>query len=184
MKAAITTIILTLLMSMGAWAEWSQEKTEYEMFPLQPPSANSLETAKGLMRCLNLYIASDAFVQKLCGLSDWRKENGGDILEFKNSKQFKTCGGSNEISEDYQGKLRSAYADKFGQKAHLIALEEGVLKETLYLNADEQVDTYYAMIQDIVLKEVKEIEELPPLLLNDLSTCMDYRDYVDLELKN
>lgn len=172
---------------MGAWAEWSQEKTEYEMLPLQPPSANSLETAKGLMRCLNLYIAYDGFIQNICGLSDWHKENGGDILEFKNSEQFKTCGGSNEISEDYQGKLRSAYADKFGQKARLIALEEGVLKETLYLNAGEQVDTYYAMIQESVLNDVitkQGIEGLPPLLLNDLSTCMDYRDYVDLDEGN
>ena len=70
------------------------------------------------------------------------------------------------------------------QTAHLIVLDEGVQIETLYLNADEQVDTYYLMIQDSVSSEVmtkQEIEGSFPILFNDLSTCMTYRDYVDSE---
>ena len=159
---------------------WSQEKTEYEMLPLQQPSENPLETAEGLMRCLNLYIAASINIQIFCGLTDWRKKNEGRKLEFKDSEQFKTCGGSNKISEDF--KLRNIYSEKFMQTAHLIVLDEGVQIETLYLNADEQVDTYYLMIQDSVSSEVmtkQEIEGSFPILFNDLSTCMTYRDYVE-----
>ena len=156
-----------------------------EMLPLQPPSANPLETAKGLMRCLQLYSTVMNRTDLACGLHDWKNKNKGDREEFIKSKQFKTCG-------DYEAyKLRNEYAFKFMQIAHLIALEEGFSEEILYLHNDKQFDTYFAMILEFSKSDKfgdesnlsdeekeKEIKNLP-IPAADISICMDYRDYID-----
>ncbi len=182
MKHLTTTLILTLLASGSLWAEETDDQVEYEMLPLQPPSANPLETAKGLMRCLQLYTTIITYNDLACGLHDWKNKNKGGREEFIKSEQFKTCG-------DYEAyKLRDEYAFKFMQIAYLIAHEEGIAKELLYLHNDEQSDAYHELNQELInlgnkLKSLSDDEELQELnkipFFTDLSICMDYRDYVD-----
>ena len=178
----LTITLLTLLVSGGLWAEETDDQVEYEMLPLQPPSANPLETAKGLMRCLQLYTTIITYNDLACGLHDWKNKNKGGREEFIKSEQFKTCG-------DYEAyKLRDEYAFKFMQIAYLIAHEEGIPKELLYLHNDEQSDAYHELNQELInlgnkLKSLSDDEELQELnkipFFTDLSICMDYRDYVD-----
>jgi hypothetical protein len=175
-------ILTSLLISGSLWAGETDDQVEYEMLPLQPPSANPLETAKGLMRCLQLYTTIIAHKDLACGLHDWKNKNKGGREEFIKSKQFKTCG-------DYEAyKLRDEYAFKFMQIAYLIAHEEGIAKELLYLHNDEQSDAYHELNQELInlgnkLKSLSDDEELQELnkipFFTDLSICMDYRDYVD-----
>jgi len=180
-RTSLVLSILLMLFAGGVIGE-TNEEVKYEMLPLQPPSANPLETAKGLMSCLQLYSTVMNRIDLACGLHDWKNKNKGDREEFIKSKQFKTCG-------DYEAyKLRNEYAFKFMQIAHLIALEEGFAKELLYLHNDEQIDAYHELNQELFnlgnkLKSLGDDEELQELnkipFFTDLSICMDYRDYID-----
>ena len=178
-----TSLILSiLLLFVGGVVGETKEKAQYEMLPLQPPSANPLETAKGLMRCLQLYSTIITYNDLACGLHDWKNKNKGGREEFIKSEQFKTC-------VDYEAyKLRKEYTFKFMQIAHLIALEEGFAKELLYLHNDEQIDAYHELNQELInlgnkLKSLGDDEKLQEHkkipFFTDLSICMDYRDYVD-----
>ena len=186
MKPTILSILLLMMFAGGVVGE-TDEEVKYEMLPLQPPSANPLETAKGLMRCLQLYTAYMAYIKMGCGLRDWINKNKGSQIEFENSEQFKTC----VAYQDYQ--LRNDYALKFMQEAHRIASIEGFSEEILYLHNDKQIDTYFAMILEFSKSDKfgdesnlsdeekeKEIKNLP-IPAADISICMDYRDYVDLD---
>ena len=178
----LSLVLSILLVFAGGVVSETNEEVKYEMLPLKPPSDNPLETAKGLMRCLQLYTAYMINIEMVCGLHDWKNKNKGDREEFIKSKQFKTCG-------DYEAyKLRNEYTFKFMQIAHLIALEEGFAKELLYLHNDEQIDAYHELNQELInlgnkLKSLSDDEELQELnkipFFTDLSICMDYRDYVD-----
>ena len=181
-----SSLILSLMLFAGGVVSETNEEVKYEMLPLQPPSANPLETAKGLMRCLQLYTAYMINIEMMvCGLHDWENKNKGSLTGFKNSEQFETC----VAYQDYQ--LRNDYALKFMQEAHSIASIEGFSEEILYLHNDKQFDTYFAMILEFSKSDKfgdesnlsdeekeKEIKNLP-IAATDLSICMDYRDYID-----
>ena len=201
MKHLTITILTSLVLSiLLLFAGFSDEKTKYrpegkswgeilteeslnfEMLPLQPPSNNPLETARGLMRCVRLHIAYDTVNLEVCGLDDWETKNEGGFAGFKESKQFKEC----RSYEDH--KLRDEYSLKFMQEAHHIAFAEGFAKEKLFLHNDKHIDAYYEMMQEMLdisardlsfEERIQEMEKIP--LSADLTTCMDYRDYVDLE---
>ena len=165
------------------WGEiLMEESVNFEMLPLQPPSDNPPETAKGLMRCLQLYTTYFLITLEACGFNDWKKKNNSGHKGFVESKQFKEC----RSYEDH--KLRDEYSLKFMQEAHNIAFAEGFAKEKLFLHNDKHIDAYYEMMQemfdisarDLSFEErIQEMEKIP--LSADLTTCMDYRDYVDLE---
>ena len=82
MKRTSLTLSILLLFAGGVVSE-TNEEVKYEMLPLQPPSANPLETAKGLMRCLQLYTAYMINIEMMvCGLHDWENKNKGRIIFF------------------------------------------------------------------------------------------------------
>ena len=167
-----------------SWGEiLTEESLNFEMLPLQPPSNNPLETARGLMRCVRLHIAYDTVNLEVCGLDDWETKNEGGYAGFKESKQFKEC----KYYVDH--KLEQEYAFKFERKAHRLFEEEEDLWPVLFMwHKNRELKGYYKVMQEIMelhtraltIGELKqEMEKIP--LSADLTTCMDYRDYVDLE---
>jgi len=86
-------------------------------------------------------------------------------------------------------KLEQEYAFKFNKKAHRLFEEEEDLRPVLFMwHKNRELKGYYKVMQEIMelhtraltIGELKqEMEKIP--LSADLTTCMDYRDYVDLE---
>ena len=166
------------------WGEiLMEESVDFEMLPLQPPSNDPIETARGLMRCERLHLAYYTVNLEVCGLDDWETKNEGGYAGFKESKQFKEC----KYYVDH--KLEQEYAFKFNKKAHRLFEEEEDLRPVLFMwHKNRELKGYYKVMQEIMelhtraltIGELKqEMEKIP--LSADLTTCMDYRDYVDLE---
>jgi len=166
------------------WGEiLMEESVNFEMLPLQPPSNDPIETARGLMRCERLHLAYYTVNLEVCGLDDWETKNEGGYAGFKESKQFKEC----KYYVDH--KLEQEYAFKFNKKAHRLFEEEEDLRPVLFMwHKNRELKGYYKVMQEIMelhtraltIGELKqEMEKIP--LSADLTTCMDYRDYVDLE---
>ena len=166
------------------WGEiLMEESVNFEMLPLQPPSNDPMETARGLMRCERLHLAYYTVNLEVCGLDDWETENEGGAEGFAKSKQFKEC----KYFVDH--KPGREYAYKFRRKAFRLAEEEDNLNPLVFMwHEDKELNTYYEMMQEIMKLHTKalRIEELEQemkkiILSGDLKTCKDYRDYVDLE---
>ena len=166
------------------WGEiLMEESVNFKMLPLQPPSNDPIETARGLMRCERLHIAYFTVNLEVCGLDDWGTKNEGGIEGFAKSKQFKEC----KYYVDH--KLGREYGYKFRRKAHRLAEEEENLNPLVFMwHQDKELNAYYEMMQEIMELHTKalKIEELEKemekiILSGDLKTCKDYRDYVDLE---
>ena len=166
------------------WGEiLMEESVNFEMLPLQPPSNDPIETARGLMRCERLHLAYYTVNLEVCGLDDWETKNEGGFAGFKESKQFKEC----KYYVDH--KLEQEYAFKFNKKAHRLFEEEEDLRPVLFMwHKNRELQGYYKVMQEIMelhtraltIGELKqEMEKIP--LSADLTTCMDYRDYVDSE---
>ena len=167
-----------------SWGEiLTEESLNFEMLPLQPPSNNLLETARGLMRCERLHLAYYTVNLEVCGLDDWETKNEGGTEGFAKSKQFKEC----KYFVDH--KPGREYAYKFRRKAHLLAEEEENLNPLVFMwHGNRELNAYHEVMQEIMelhtraltIGELKqEMEKIP--LSADLTTCMDYRDYVDSE---
>ena len=120
-RISLTLSILLILFAGGIWGEANKE-VSYKMLPLQPPSDNLPETAKGLMRCLQLYTTYFLITLEACGFNDWKKKNNSGHKGFTESKQFKEC----RSYEDH--KLRDEYSLKFMQEAHKITYLDGTIK--------------------------------------------------------
>ena len=166
------------------WGEiLMEESVNFEMLPLQPPSNDPIETARGLMRCERLHLAYYTVNLEVCGLDDWETENEGGAEGFAKSKQFKEC----KYFVDH--KLGREYAYKFRRKAFRLAEEEENLNPLVFMwHQDKELNAYYELMQEIMELHTKalKIEELEKemkkiILSGDLKTCKDYRDYVDLE---
>ena len=166
------------------WGEiLMEESVNFEMLPLQPPSNDPIETARGLMRCERLHLAYYTVNLEVCGLDDWETKNEGGIEGFGKSKRFEEC----KYYVDH--KLEQEYAFKFNKKAHRLFEEEEDLRPVLFMwHKNRELKGYYKVMQEIMelhtraltIGELKqEMEKIP--LSADLTTCMDYRDYVDLE---
>jgi len=193
----LTSIVLSILLLFAGcsdekakypegkkWGEiLMEESVNFEMLPLQPPSNDPMETARGLMRCERLHLAYYTVNLEVCGLDDWETENEGGAEGFAKSKQFKEC----KYFVDH--KPGREYAYKFRRKAFRLAEEEDNLNPLVFMwHEDKELNTYYEMMQEIMKLHTKalRIEELEQemkkiILSGDLKTCKDYRDYVDLE---
>jgi len=193
----LTSIVLSILLLFAGcsdekakypegkkWGEiLMEESVNFEMLPLQPPSNDSIETARGLMRCERLHLAYYTVNLEVCGLDDWETENEGGAEGFAKSKQFKEC----KYFVDH--KPGREYAYKFRRKAFRLAEEEENLNPLVFMwHQDKELNAYYEMMQEIMELHTKalKIEELEKemekiILSGDLKTCKDYRDYVDLE---
>jgi len=193
----LTSIVLSILLLFAGcsdekakypegkkWGEiLMEESVNFEMLPLQPPSNDPIETARGLMRCERLHLAYYTVNLEVCGLDDWETENEGGAEGFAKSKQFKEC----KYFVDH--KPGREYAYKFRRKAFRLAEEEDNLNPLVFMwHEDKELNTYYEMMQEIMKLHTKalRIEELEQemkkiILSGDLKTCKDYRDYVDLE---
>ena len=193
----LTSIVLSILLLFAGcsdekakypegkkWGEiLMEESVNFKMLPLQPPSNDPIETARGLMRCERLHLAYYTVNLEVCGLDDWETENEGGAEGFAKSKQFKEC----KYFVDH--KPGREYAYKFRRKAFRLAEEEDNLNPLVFMwHEDKELNTYYEMMQEIMKLHTKalRIEELEQemkkiILSGDLKTCKDYRDYVDLE---
>ena len=193
----LTSIVLSILLLFAGcsdekakypegkkWGEiLMEESVNFKMLPLQPPSNDPIETARGLMRCERLHIAYFTVNLEVCGLDDWGTKNEGGTEGFAKSKQFKEC----KYYVDH--KLGREYGYKFRRKAHRLAEEEENLNPLVFMwHQDKELNAYYEMMQEIMELHTKalKIEELEKemekiILSGDLKTCKDYRDYVDLE---
>ena len=165
------------------WGEiLTEESLNFKMLPLQPPSNDSVETARGLMRCVRLYIAYFTANLEACGLDEWETKNEGGFSGFVESKQFKEC----KHYDEY--KVRIEYAGKFTSEAHRIADEEGFPEAVFTWHENRELNAYHEAMQRMYEKDYwelgkeefqQEMEKNP--LAADLLTCIDYRDYVDLK---
>ena len=166
------------------WGEiLMEESVDFEMLPLQPPSNDPIETARGLMRCERLHLAYYTVNLEVCGLDDWETKNEGGIESFAKSKRFKEC----KYYVDH--KPGREYAYKFRRKAHHLAEEEENLNPLVFMwHGNRELNAYHEVMQEIMELHTRALsigelkQEMEKIVLSgDLTTCMDYRDYVDLE---
>ena len=168
----LSFILITLLVLGGC-------SSENEDIPsIMPPSDLLKENYVGLIQCKSLYENNLFTVYRLLSEVD-NKDHSQEFLESEELKKW--C----DISDDQ--KIRCGYIEKFKEKSNEIAISQDLSGEDFW--SEKDLAEFYAdkMLEfSMIANEEEELgsERIAKLQISDdLSTCMDYRDYVDGNLK-
>ena len=171
----LSFILLTLLVLGGCSSENEDLKTKIEDIPpIMPPSDLLKENYVGLIQCKSLYENHLFTVYRLLSEVD-NKDHSQEFLESEELKKW--C----DISDDQ--KIRCGYIEKFKEKSNEIAISQDFSREDFW--SEKDLAEFYAYKTYEFATMAIEEEELGSeriaklQISDDLSTCMDYRDYVD-----
>ena len=175
----LSFILITLLVLGGCSSENEDLKTKIEDIPpIMPPSDLLKENYVGLIQCKSLYENHLFTVYRLLSEVD-NKDHSQEFLESEELKKW--C----DISDDQ--KIRCGYIEKFKEKSNEIAISQDFSREDFW--SEKDLAEFYAYKTYEFATMAIEEEELGSeriaklQISDDLSTCMDYRDYVDGNLK-
>jgi len=145
--------------------------------PIFKPSVNLKENYKGLHQCKALYseIQLREFIS--CGFNP----PADDLEKFRNSKKYLNC----PIHQKEPNRIIESYISKFRIKSEELESSQGFSKEDLR-NFPEFERRLSRQVDELIIALAKnadnpEMSQLP--ISRFLKTCMDYRDYVDGNLK-
>ena len=171
----LSFILITLLVLGGCSSENEDLKTKIEDIPpIMPPSDLLKENYVGLIQCKSLYENHLFTVYRLLSEVD-NKDHSQEFLESEELKKW--C----DISDDQ--KIRCGYIEKFKEKSNEIAISQDLSREDFW--SEKDLAEFYAYKTYEFATMAIEEEELGSeriaklQISDDLSTCMDYRDYVD-----
>ena len=171
----LSFILITLLVLGGCSSENEDLKTKIEDIPpIMPPSDLLKENYVGLIQCKSLYENHLFTVYRLLSEVD-NKDHSQEFLESEELKKW--C----DISDDQ--KIRCGYIEKFKEKSNELAISQDLSREDFWSEKDlAEFYAYktYEFATMAIEKEGLDSERIAKLQISDdLSTCMDYRDYVD-----
>ena len=169
----LSFILLTLLVLGGCSSENEDLKTKIEDIPpIMPPSDLLKGNYIGLIQCKSLYENHLFTVYRLLSEVD-NKDHSQEFLESEELKKW--C----DISDDQ--KIRCGYIEKFKEKSNEIAISQDFSREDFWSEKDLAEFYAYKTYEFATMAiEEEELERIAKLQISDdLSTCMDYRDYVD-----
>ena len=163
----LTITLLTLLVLAGC-------SSKKDIPPIMPPSGLLKENYVGLIQCKSLYENHLFTVYRLLTEVD-NKDHSQEFLESEELKKW--C----DISDDQ--KIRCGYIEKFKEKSNELAISQDLSREDFWSEKDlAEFYAYktYEFATMAIEKEGLDRERIAKLQISDdLSTCMDYRDYVD-----
>ena len=171
----LSFILLTLLVLGGCSSENEDLKTKIEDIPpIMPPSDLLKGNYIGLIQCKSLYENHLFTVYRLLSEVD-NKDHSQEFLESEELKKW--C----DISDDQ--KIRCGYIEKFKEKSNEIAISQDFSREDFWSEKD-LAEFYAYKTYEFATMAIEEeglgSERIAKLQISDdLSTCMDYRDYVD-----
>ena len=168
-------ILLTLLVLGGCSSENEDLKTKIEDIPpIMPPSDLLKGNYIGLIQCKSLYENHLFTVYRLLSEVD-NKDHSQEFLESEELKKW--C----DISDDQ--KIRCGYIEKFKEKSNELAISQDLSREDFWREKDlaefYAYKTYEFATMAIEEEELGSERIAKLQISDDLSTCMDYRDYVD-----
>ena len=171
----LSFILLTLLVLGGCSSENEDLKTKIEDIPLiMPPSDLLKGNYIGLIQCKSLYENHLFTVYRLLSEVD-NKDHSQEFLESEELKKW--C----DISDDQ--KIRCGYIEKFKEKSNELAISQDLSREDFWREKDlaefYAYKTYEFATMAIEEEELGSERIAKLQISDDLSTCMDYRDYVD-----
>ena len=163
-------------MSIGLIAE---EET-IDIPPIMPPSYSLEGNYIGLIQCKTLY---EMYFFTLYRLIAGGGDNPKTFLESEELKMM--------CDIDDRDKIRCGYIEKFTEKSNELAISQALSREDFWSEKDLTEFYAYTMFEFATILEKEGIEDkelgrerLAKLqMADDLSTCTDYRDYVDGNLK-
>ena len=164
----LSFILITLLVLGGCSSE-----TE-DIPPIKHPSDLLKGNYIGLIQCKSLYENHLFTVYRLLSEVD-NKDHSQEFLESEELKKW--C----DISDDQ--KIRCGYIEKFKEKSNELAISQDLSREDFW--SEKDLAEFYAYKTYEFARMAIEEEELGSeriaklQISDDLSTCMDYRDYVD-----
>ena len=171
----LSFILLTLLVLGGCSSENEDLKTKIEDIPPIMPLSDLLKgNYIGLIQCKSLYENHLFTVYRLLSEVD-NKDHSQEFLESEELKKW--C----DISDDQ--KIRCGYIEKFKEKSNEIAISQDFSREDFWSEKD-LAEFYAYKTYEFATMAIEEgelgSERIAKLQISDdLSTCMDYRDYVD-----
>ena len=169
-------IIFTLTACNGVdeKAKYPEEKIK-DIPPIILPSDFLKENYMGLIQCKTLYEMHSLTAYRILNKVD----NKYHSYEFIESEDFKkNC----NLNEDLT--IRCEYIEKFKEKSNEIAISQDLSREDFWNERDLAEFYAYKMFEFSVIANAEEEELVSERIAklqisDDISTCMDYRDYVD-----
>ena len=176
---ALLLIIFTLTACNGVdeKAKYPEEEIK-DIPPIMLPSDFLKGNYIGLIQCKTLY------EMQLFTAYTLIFDNKDNSKEFLESEEFKkTCDSTDNLT------IRCGYIEKFKEKSNELVISQDLSRGDFWSEKDLAEFYAYKMFEFSVIANAEEEEELVReriaklQITNDLSTCMDYRDYVDGNLQ-
>jgi len=167
-----TSLILSILILFAGGC--SNDEEIKDIPSIKHPSDLLKENYVGLIQCKSLYENHLFTLYRLLSEVD-NKDHSQEFLESEELKKW--C----DISDDQ--KIRCGYIEKFKEKSNELAISQDLSREDFWSEKDlAEFYAYktYEFATMAIEKEGLDRERIAKLQISgDLSTCMDYRDYVD-----